>query len=83
MLLFKSKGSEFMEEWIWEEFLAQLRKMVYGDQYITIYFINYIMNQIQWKYQIRSAEMAGAQFQKAGAVPFQKAKYINQKVLDE
>jgi hypothetical protein len=28
------------------EFMAQLRKMVYGEQGKTMNFINYIMNQI-------------------------------------
>jgi hypothetical protein len=29
--------------------MAQLRKIVYGDQGVSIIFINYIINKIKWK----------------------------------
>jgi hypothetical protein len=32
-----------------EEFMAQLREMVYGDQGTTMNFLNYVMNQKYWK----------------------------------
>jgi hypothetical protein len=35
------------ERRILKEFMTQLWKMVYGDQGITMNYINYIMNQIQ------------------------------------
>jgi hypothetical protein len=38
--------SESFKEGYKEEFMAQLRKMVYGDQGITTNFINYIINHM-------------------------------------
>jgi hypothetical protein len=38
--------SESLKEAHYEEFRAQLREMVHGDQGITMNFINFIKNQI-------------------------------------
>jgi hypothetical protein len=38
--------SKSLKEEYYKDFLAQLRKIVYGDQDISMDFINYIMNQI-------------------------------------
>jgi hypothetical protein len=51
--------------------MAQLRKMVYGDQGTTVNFINDIMNQVQYSEsdQGRAVQMAGKPFQNAVARP--------------
>jgi hypothetical protein len=43
--------------------MAQLRKMAYGDQGLTVNFINYIINRIHNESnQSRALEMAGTAF---------------------
>jgi hypothetical protein len=51
--------SKSFKEGYWEEFVAQLRKMEYGDQGISMNFITYIMK-------------AGIPFYNAGAEPLQE-----------
>jgi hypothetical protein len=38
--------SKCLKERYYEEFLAQLQKIVYGDQGITMNLINYVIHQI-------------------------------------